>query len=374
MDKYDIRLLLLRMALWNKTDCQLHDFIPSKVDWGKITNFFITQTLEGMLPDAVALLPEELGPTQDEKMEMISLQLQVAHKNSKVNEELLSFTEELEKRDIPHVLLKGQGVAALYPHPLHRVPGDIDLYVPIAYYARINRGMLVFGGERGEETRHHVSYVAREVMWELHHCIHYFQVERYNARFMQMVNDAIEESVAYVNVADGKVRVFPVMMDVLMSLAHILDHFYCSGVGLRQLCDFALLLDKGKSQLDRKRFLQALEDLSMVRAYRIFGGICVEFLGLDETALLLPLTKSDRRLVHRVMLDCMRGGNFGRGEHRGRGTFFRWLSYYIRFVWRLIKYGAVSPSEAICWPLAKLKRFSTGTVKIKGDKSVLKKM
>ena len=35
-----------------------------------------------------------------------------------------------EARGIKAVLLKGQGIAAMYPNPLHRTPGDIDWYFP----------------------------------------------------------------------------------------------------------------------------------------------------------------------------------------------------------------------------------------------------
>lgn len=357
---------LLRSALW-QIPC--HESITDS-DWVHIMHFMRKQALDGIIPDALALMTSSPQRTKV-KMRMIGRQLLVERANLKMNEELISFTKELEKKNIPHVLLKGQGIGTLYPFPQHRVSGDIDLYVPKDYIRRVNDGLLAFGGKRGEENRHHIDYSVNGILWELHHCIFYFQKDSRNIRFMQYVDEALKDKPVYVNVGCGNVRVLPPTTNVLLLLSHILDHFYCQGIGLRQLCDLAILLDKEHDNINPQKLQDSLKELALERCYRIFGYICVKYIGLAFEKLMIKPTKSDEQLAHKIIKDCIQGGNFGRNAHSGRKTFLNWISYYTRFILRLIKFYELNPSEALWWPLAKLKRLFTGTIIIRKEKSVL---
>lgn len=365
--QHEKAIALLRSALWSTPS----DTSLSAQDWEEVVRFAAMQALDGIVPDALSLLPKVSHPATAVKMRMIARQLQVERANIRMNEELLAFTEELERRHIPYVLLKGQGVASLYPAPCHRVSGDIDLYVPANFLKEVASGFDAFGAKRTAETRHHINYQARGVEWELHHCIYYFQKDGRNVRFMHYVDEAMKLPATYAEIGEGRVRVLPPMMNVLMLLAHILDHFYCQGVGLRQLCDYALALDETYKDINQKQLIKALNELSLTKAYRVFGQLCVQYLGLSLDRLMLKPTKGDKRLAKRIMKDCLQGGNFGRSDHSGRATLWTSLTYYTRFFGRLLRYGALCPSEALWWPLAKMKRYVTGTVQLSEEDSAL---
>lgn len=365
--QHEKALALLRTALW-RTPCNVS---LCAQDWEEVMRFASEQVLDGILPDAIALLSREVQLATAVKMRMIARQLQVEKANARMNGELLAFTAEFERRDIPYVLLKGQGVASLYHVPHHRAPGDIDLYVPANFLKEVAGVFETFGAIRTAETRHHINYHVNGVEWELHHCIYYFQKDSRNLRFMHYVDEAMTQPATYAAIGEARVRVLPPTMNVLMLLAHILDHFYCQGVGLRQLCDFALMLDSAHKDIDQSQLIRALDELSLTKAYRVFGQLCVQYLGLSPNRLMLQPKKSDKRLAQRVMMDCLRGGNFGRNDHNGRATLLTSFTYYTRFFGRLLRYGALCPSEALWWPLAKLKRYVTGTVQLSEEQSVL---
>lgn len=369
-DIYDKSLELLRGALWQ----QQCDVSVDAQEWEGIRQFASEQALDGIMPDALLFISQGSMPSRAMKMQMIAMQLQVVKANEHMNDVLLEFTAELARRNIPYALMKGQGVASLYPHPLHRVSGDIDLYVPMEYYHTVNKGMMAYGGKRSHETRMHVDYTAKGVMWELHHGIYYFQKDLRNVIFNCLMDEAMAEASVFAPVGKGMVRVLPATMNVLLLLAHMLDHFYCEGVGLRQLCDYALLLDREYANIDRGRLEMALEELSMTRTYRVIGTLCVRHLGLPSDRLMIAPTVADNSLADAIMKDCLKGGNFGRSDHPGRSTVWKWLRYYVRFLWRLIKFRNLCPSEALWWPLAKLDRFFTGTVYVSEEKSVLNKV
>lgn len=368
-DILKVSLTLLRSALWGSM--QEGTFHPCGDDWKEIADFFTRQSLDGLLPDGIAALPSSLQPSMAIKMPMIARQLQVERMNKRMNAELLAFIAELDLRAIPYILLKGQGVAALYPNPLHRMCGDIDLYVPKDSLGVVDRGFAAFGAIRMAETRHHVNYKANGIEWELHHCIYYFQKESRNHLFMQYVDEAMCEAPHYAAIGEGKVRVLPPTMNVLLLLAHIVDHFYCEGVGLRQLCDYALALHHKREEIDRTKLLEMLDALALTRAYRVFGYICVHYLGMPEETLLLKPSAKDIRLAHRVMADCISGGNFGRAESNRRQTLWQNITFYTRFFSRLWRYRQLCPSEALWWPLAKLKRALKGEVHISEERSAV---
>lgn len=366
----DKALGLLRSVLWQ----QQCDVSIDAQEWEGIRQFASEQALDGIMPDALLYLTEGSMPHKAMKMRMIAMQMKVVQANEHMNDVLLEFTAELTRRSIPYVLMKGQGVASLYPQPLHRVSGDIDLYVPMEYYHTVNKGMMAYGGKRSHETRMHIDYIAKGVVWELHHGIYYFQKDVRNTIFNRLMAEAMAEAPVFASVGEGKVRVLPATMNVLLLLAHILDHFYCEGVGLRQLCDYALLLDREYANIDRDRLEKALEDLSMTRTYRVMGALCVKHLGLPSDRLVIAPTAADNKLADAIMRDCLKGGNFGRSDHPGRSTVLKWLRYYMRFMWRLVVFRKLCPSEALWWPLGKLYRFVTGTVHISEERSVVNRL
>lgn len=373
---YTVALSLLKSAIWKGTDNDRNFLdsldLPTKdEEWQKIIDFFTRQTLNGLLPDAISLLPADKQPHFETKMRMISSQLQVERINGIVNGELLAFTNELNNRDVPYFMLKGQGAATLYPIPSHRIAGDIDLYVPNEHVKYIANGFEAFGAVRTAETRHHINYHARGVEWELHHHIYYFQKNKCNHIFMRYVEDAMRKAPEYATIEGEKVRVMPPTTNVITLLAHILDHFYCEGVGLRQLCDFALMLHHKKEAIDKTEFLKALEELSLTKSYRVFGYLCVHYLGLPEEDLLHKVTGKEMQLAHKVMIDCIRGGNFGYADSNPRKTLWQNTTFYIRFLRRLWLFRGLCPSEALWWPIAKLRRVLKGEVNISEEKSAV---
>ena len=104
-DVSNVSLALLRAALWGSV--QESNFLPHCDDWKEIAGFFTKQSLDGLLPDAIASLPASKQPPIAVKMPLIGRQIQVERMNHAMNNELLTFTSELNRRSIPYILLKG---------------------------------------------------------------------------------------------------------------------------------------------------------------------------------------------------------------------------------------------------------------------------
>lgn len=63
---------------------------------------------------------------------------------------------------------------------------------------------------------------------------------------------------------------------------HILRHFNIGGIGLRQICDWIMLLHKANDSLDLKYIETYLDAFKIKKYWQTFGWIGVDLLGLPK--------------------------------------------------------------------------------------------
>jgi hypothetical protein len=128
------------------------------------------------------------------------------------------------------------------------------------------------------------------------------------------------------------VAVAPLQFNLIFVLAHLFHHFIEGGVGLRQLCDWAVLLQHAfaesadsaesaaaKSSLDLSELKARLEKFSLMQAWQIFGNIVVRYLGLPVEK--MPFySESCSSSADRCLSIILTEGNFGR---YGKGKYAR---------------------------------------------------
>ena len=113
---------LLRIALWKITED-----LPKKIAPGTssaILRLAEEQTVSGLIIDA--LIRNDIRMEQQTVFEAFATLEQIKEANREVNKELRMFAELMAAKGHDYVVFKGQTVAALYPDPLLRMPGDID--------------------------------------------------------------------------------------------------------------------------------------------------------------------------------------------------------------------------------------------------------
>ena len=94
------------------------------------------QRVMGLVADAVAALPYDEQPPLAIRAKL-ALELEVIEKrNHAVNAAAGELLAIFEAAGLHPVIQKGPAVAALYPNPLHREPGDIDFYFPAEEFER----------------------------------------------------------------------------------------------------------------------------------------------------------------------------------------------------------------------------------------------
>lgn len=124
-----------------------------------------------------------------------------------------------------------------------------------------------------------------------------------------------------VEVAEG-FRAHSIKFALAMQLSHIYRHFIGGGVGLRQIVDYYVLLNRS-SESDREDLKANLNRFGLRKIAGALMWLLRENFSLDES---LMLCKPNEFYGLWLLQDILKGGNFGR--HVG-GDRLRWLYWWL---------------------------------------------
>ena len=131
-------------------------------------------------------------------------------------------------------------------------------------------------------------------------------------RFQKWVEQELEDPSRLRTLSVGKmeVRLPGYDFDAIFVFYHAWGHFIRGGIGLRQLCDWTMILQNHAGDIDRRRLEENLRRFGLVKGWKIFGWIAVNRLGLPAEK--MPLyDPAVRPQAQRVLEEVMAGGNFG---------------------------------------------------------------
>ena len=276
--------------------------------WASVFSMAQKQAVLGIIMDAMNSLPSNIEkPNRNMLLRLLSLVMEIEKKNMIVNHESKEWCEFFREKGYGAILLKGQGVACLYPNPLHRSPGDIDMWVTgnkkeIRKLAREELGAKDF-------TYHHIG-VHDMGMTELEiHTIPSWMYSYPRNRKLQKMFRTWAGSCREIELPDaGRVCVPSDEMNRVYLLVHIYRHVFSEGIGLRQMTDYAMLLNRGCSDDDKAVFAGYMKELNMYGFAGAVMYVMKKVFGLkDECLLVEPDTEKGEKLLASIM----EGGNFG---------------------------------------------------------------
>ena len=240
MNHKDYFLALLRASLWQKP-------IAGGVIAPPVSRSMIAaakkQTVLGLLSDALLAPENSFQLDRQTVIELLVAQQTIAKQNQRANQVLVELCELLRAHAIEFIVVKGQLLAQYYPHPQHRQSGDIDFYCDARNFVRAKEVIqsawgVTFSAE-DDESEQHIAFDYKDVPFELHFCLLKFCSERVQMAFDKMLNEAQPFSI---DVAGCAVPTLPPVENLIFTFLHLYHHFVELGIGLRQLCDMALLI------------------------------------------------------------------------------------------------------------------------------------
>ncbi len=334
-------LELIKCGLWSHLTPSQE--VVSKGDWKGIFNLAIEQTVIGLAWDGLTKLPKEQQPPLKIKLQWYSLVDKIEKSHLALNSVASEVCSLYKEENIGIVMVKGQGVASLYPNPSHRQCGDIDLYVGEENYKRANQIALEkLKPTDLEDTREHSHFTYKDITIEVHHTLMVLYSKSKRENFSNALNSWFPSGVNNIEIGGNMLPTPPEGFNEAYVLLHFYKHLLVYGVGLRQLIDWAFTAQK----IDKESI--ELSEYNGIR--KVMSYIAVEYLGFNKDSLPLytPNVKGGEKLLDTIFID----GNMGHNEIKNGKRRFKWyiaikLENLTKLLARWFKIYSYLPGDAL---------------------------
>lgn len=332
----DIFFALLRNALWGAGE-ELPASLTSS-ELSEIMRMADEQAVTGLVIDSIIQNNIKIG--KNAPIKLFALSQQIKATNISLNKEIAEFTGLMESNNADYLIVKGQTVAALYKNPYARMSGDIDFctkdYNKASYI--INKEWNTNLPERLIDKE--ASFTHNDSLYEIHRTF----VEFGSKKHQQYWEQLMEIPPYPIDIDSVKVNTFEQTLYAVYVFIHLFFHFIREGVGLRQLCDWAMVLHVWKDKIDKDRLQEILHELGMEKAYCAFGYILLDKLGLEYFPLAISVKDIDTS--HKILKDIMRVGNFGKYGRKNKKGKWSYKFETMRLTFRnVFKYYSLAPKE-----------------------------
>lgn len=341
--------LLIQSAVKGE-DSGVKDFSPK--DWAECFEQAQMQSLHGVLFPAVQ---KYMWNKQNERIEpLYSEWLGVIVQTDFINRDLNMKTEMLssifKSWGYQSCILKGQGVAQLYPEPSLRQSGDIDIWVKGKQNEIVKRLRDQCIGITNIDYVHSGITIFPDVKVEVHFRPSWMYNPFTNRKLQRFFRDHAEEQF---DNKDEKVgfAFLTIGFNLVYSLIHINRHIFEEGIGLRQLTDYYYILTHSTKD-ERNNAFSILKSLYMKKFVGAVMYVMVNVFDIEKGLLLCePNTKEGEFLLNEIII----GGNFG--FYDSRNKWFKKghrLEKNLYNAKRNLRYLKHYPSEVVWIPFWKI--------------------
>lgn len=261
----------LRKGLWGKEEREYKGKTPDGQDWEKLIAFGLGQAVMGVITDGISQTC--MRPDRGRWEQLVFHLLWMEQVNKRAERDGQEWIEWLEKKGMKGFVFKGTSIGVLYPNPEHRSPGDVDI-------------VLTRGSEKLVE-----EFIKAGIVWRNEN--EDLVVERedmvpveFHPRWEYVYNPLMDRRLKKLTVkADNCNKELYFVCLVL----HIRRHFLTYGIGLKQVCDVAVMLKNGG--IDYEKTAGLLRWMHVEKFSRVLFGFIVRHIGGVEEFPLEPIIK-----------------------------------------------------------------------------------
>lgn len=276
----EVLLRLLAAGLRGEPHPVLPGTVPPET-WLEVFRLSAAQGVLALAYDALRRLPAAQQPPRELMLRWAvntdRIERQFAHRQRAL-EDLAAF---YASHGIRLMLLKGAGLAALYPVPAHRPCGDIDIWL---YGRQREADRLVREELRiavSNDVHHHTIFSYKGVMIENHFDFLNLWSHRSNRELERHLHRFAEKEGGRLAVGDREVALPPPDFNALFLMRHMAVHFAAVEIGLRHLADWAMFLEADGRKVDWPTIRAIYKEQNMDRFADAATAICVERLGVS---------------------------------------------------------------------------------------------
>ena len=310
---------LVRAGLWadlESTDIRNHGS-TEPVNWDKIYQLAEDQSVIGVV--LAGFERSGVKPPQYLLLQWIGEVQILEQQNKSMNKFIAEMVEKLREKDIIALLVKGQGIAQCYERPLWRQCGDIDFLMTPPDYERSKSIISLYADFEEPEVKYrlHKSYHLKEWEVELHGNMRGWFLNKVDRVIDQVQDEAFGDKQYRKWDNNGTIVLLPsIDNDIIFVFAHILQHFFVEGIGLRQICDWCRLLWTYKSEIDDSLLESRLRSAGMMSEWKAFAAFAVDYLGMPAEAMSLYSSENKwTKKANGILEFILKTGSFGRNRN-----------------------------------------------------------
>lgn len=298
---------LLREALWGTP---FNEPI-SPEEARRLISMAEKQTVAGLVIDM--LISKDVRMERQMVFKAYGCLEQIKQQNRAMNAEVATFARLMIDTQTEYIMVKGQTLASLYPDPLLRMSGDIDFLVKDYRLAAEELKMHWDIDLPKNLAEKEVSFTHGKTLYELHTYLIDFGCSRHKSYWenVQAKNRSI-----YIIIDGEQVAVLEPTLYVAYVFIHLFFHFIHEGIGLRHLCDWAVLMHCYANETDNERLTEVLQGVGLLKAFKAFGCILVDKFGMTDFP--FSLSEKDGKYQQRILKEILNGGNFGEGNRKAK--------------------------------------------------------
>ncbi len=324
--------------------------VPTANEWTAMFGMAEKQSLTGVLLIGLEKLPNAQRPPQELLLEWIGIQQIVVSTNKIQDAKSKDLYEWFKDKGCDSCIIKGQGVARLYPQPELRQAGDIDIWVNADRDDAVGK---MLSESIDVSVIDYVNCQAAffdDVEVEVHFRPTYFFNPFANGRLQKWIQGNKSAQMASFDDAVG--FCYPtIAFNLVFSLIHIYRHVFSEGIGLRQLTDYYYILNHSTED-ERKDAFDTLCSFGLKKFVSTVMYVMRRVFAIDESLL---LCQPNQREGEYLLTEILYGGNFGQFDDRNKHlpTESR-MKRGVENVKRNLRFLKHYPSEVLWAPAFKL--------------------
>jgi len=288
---------------------ELLDVFPYRLDdeeWKTLFFMAQQQSVVGVVYNVISHLPQDSRPPRRILLNWSCATEAIQGANRQINQEAARYTRLFMDRGFKSVILKGPANSLLYPDPLSRQAGDVDIWIP-GGCEKVERLLLdmnlIPAPKNAYRLSHHIAFRTENGFnIEVHH--RPADVAFRNAEFQEVLLAEFDNSV----LTPEGFYAPSFRFALLMQLVHLYKHCRSEGVGLRHYMDYFVLLTHS-TEADREYAWSNVKRFKLTKGCAAIMWVLGEVFGLKPEHMLCP---PDEKRGKRLYKQAFIGGNFGR--------------------------------------------------------------
>ena len=280
-----------------------------KLDWDAIYDMAAAHRVHTLIYPIVKKIEPEAGPGP-EILEKWNIEAMVCGITSYSCELWIGeVCRALREAGIAAIVLKGMAVNRCYPNPELRSMGDVDILVHNQDMEKASEVLLLLGYRIIDNTNgKHMEFAkTNTVPIELHRLLSEYEFVENSVLFHQ----EIWRNLLEVPLGNSTANILSWNMQILHMCIHMATHLIYKGFGLRQLCDFIVVCQTKKNEINWEIVSEDSVKFGINQFLLAVFQVCSRLFRIDIPEPLKSDAMTQCKQIDDFVEDILKGGAFG---------------------------------------------------------------